>query len=195
MTSDPDPASAQAPVQEAPESTPRYFVKTADNPAPQSRPHTIFTTLNPRQNLWPNFTAASTEISLHNHPTMSDLNSWEDDPAAQEENLSRQTQQMNLNNSNQQQQQQGGSFRPGASSFTPGAQSFQPGQNFQQYGGYDQAGYQNYYNSQAAQGYNYPQYGQQGGYNQFQQGGYNATYGQPGYNQAYCEYSCFSTNP
>lgn len=136
--------------------------------------------------------AASTEIRPHNYPTMSGLDSWEDDPAAQEENLSRQTQQMNLNNNQQQQQQQqqqGGSFRPGASSFTPGAQSFQPGQNFQQYGGYDQAGYQNpnYYNNQAAQGYNYPQYGQQGGYPPFQQGGYNAAYSQPGYNQGYSQ--------
>ncbi|PMD27752.1 hypothetical protein NA56DRAFT_743076 [Hyaloscypha hepaticicola] len=113
---------------------------------------------------------------------MSDLNSWEDDPAAQEENLSRQAQQMNLNNN----PQQGGSFRPGASSFQPGAQSFQPGQNFQQYGGgYEQSGYQNYYNAQAGQGYGYPQYGQQGGYNQFPQGGYNAGYNQGGYNQTY----------
>ncbi|KAE9380222.1 hypothetical protein N431DRAFT_552420 [Stipitochalara longipes BDJ] len=113
---------------------------------------------------------------------MSDLNSWEDDPAAQEENLSRQAQQMNLNNN----PQQGGSFRPGASSFQPGAQSFQPGQNFQQYGsGYEQPGFQNYYNAQAGQGYGYPQYGQQGGYNQFPQGGYNAGYNQGGYNQTY----------
>ncbi|CZR51875.1 probable translation release factor erf3 [Phialocephala subalpina] len=114
---------------------------------------------------------------------MSDLNSWEDDPAAQDENLSRQTQQMNLNN---QQQQQGGSFRPGATSFQPGAQSFQPGQNFQQYGGYDQYG-QNYNNYQGAQGAQggyggYPQYGQQGGYSQYQQ----AQYG-PGYNQGYSQ--------
>lgn len=115
---------------------------------------------------------------------MSDLNSWEDDPAAQDENLSRQAQQMNLNNN----PQQGGSFRPGASSFQPGAQSFQPGQNFQQYGGgYEQPGYQNYYNAQAGQGYGYPQYGQQGGYNQFPQGGYNAGYNQGGYNQTYGE--------
>ncbi|KAE8453532.1 translation termination factor GTPase eRF3 [Mollisiaceae sp. DMI_Dod_QoI] len=118
---------------------------------------------------------------------MSDLNSWEDDPAAQEENLSRQTQQMNLNNQ-QQQQQTGGSFRPAAASFQPGAQSFQPGQNFQQYGGYDQSQYQNYYNNQGAQGYSgYPQYGQQSGYNQYQQGGYNAGYNQSGYNQQYAQ--------
>merc|ERR1711939_567038 len=104
------------------------------------------------------------------HSNMSDLNSWEDDPAAQED-LSSQTQQMNLNNTPQQPQPGGGaaSFRPGANSFQPGAQSFQPGQNFQQYGGYDQSGYQNqnyYQGGQGAQGYGgYPQYGQQGGYN------------------------------
>ncbi|KAL5317597.1 hypothetical protein ACEPPN_014693 [Leptodophora sp. 'Broadleaf-Isolate-01'] len=132
---------------------------------------------------------------------MSDLNSWEDDPAAQED-LSRQTQQMNLNNTPQQTQQgqgQGGgapSFRPGANAFQPGAQSFQPGQNFQQYGGYDQSGYQNqnyYQGGQGAQGYGgYPQYGgQQGGYNnQYGQGGYNAGgYQQPVYNAAYSEFS------
>ncbi|KAH6679406.1 P-loop containing nucleoside triphosphate hydrolase protein [Halenospora varia] len=119
---------------------------------------------------------------------MSDLNSWEDDPAAQEDNnLSRQTQQMNLNNNAQ---QQGGSFRPGANSFQPGAQSFQPGQNFQQYGGYEQSQYQQYYNQQGGQGYAYPQYGgQQGGFNQYPQaGGYNAGYNQQGgYNQNYSQ--------
>ncbi|KAI0129430.1 P-loop containing nucleoside triphosphate hydrolase protein [Xylariales sp. AK1849] len=112
---------------------------------------------------------------------MSDLNSWEDDPAAQDDNLSRQTQQMNINN--QQQQSQGG-FRPGVSSFQPGAQSFQPGA--QSFGGYPQYGQQQqYYGGQ--QGY-YPQYGQQGGqgFNQYNQGGYGAVYGQQGgYNQAY----------
>ncbi len=119
---------------------------------------------------------------------MSDLNSWEDDPAAQEENLSRQTQQMNLNNN----PPQGGAFRPSANSFQPGAQSFQPGQNYQQYG---QTGYQNanYYPQQGGgqgggQAYGgYPQYGQQSGYNQYQQGGYNAGYNQGGYNAAYGE--------
>ncbi|KAF4630667.1 translation elongation factor 1-alpha (TEF) [Cudoniella acicularis] len=118
---------------------------------------------------------------------MSDLNSWEDDPAAQEDNnLARQTQQMNLNNN----AQQGGSFRPGANSFQPGAQSFQPGQNFQQYGGYDQSQYQNYYNQQGGQGYGYPQYGgQQANFNQYPQaGGYNTGYNQQGgYNQGYSQ--------
>ncbi|KAL2068831.1 hypothetical protein VTL71DRAFT_15169 [Oculimacula yallundae] len=130
---------------------------------------------------------------------MSDLNSWEDDPAAQED-LSRQTQQMNLNNTPQQPQQgraQGGgapSFRPGANSFQPGAQSFQPGQNFQQYGGYDQSGYQNqnyYQGGQGAPGYGgYPQYGgqQQGGYNNQYQGGYSGGgFQQPTYNAAYTQ--------
>lgn len=134
---------------------------------------------------------------------MSDLNSWEDDPAAQED-LSRQTQQMNLNNTPQQPQPGGGaaSFRPGANSFQPGAQSFQPGQNFQQYGGYDQSGYQNqnfYQGGQGAQGYGgYPQYGQQGGYNnQYAQGGYNAGgYQQPAYNAAYAQqYPGYSQQP
>merc|ERR1711977_9549 len=137
------------------------------------------------------------------HSNMSDLNSWEDDPAAQED-LSRQTQQMNLNNTPQQPQPGGGaaSFRPGANSFQPGAQSFQPGQNFQQYGGYDQSGYQNqnfYQGGQGAQGYGgYPQYGQQGGYNnQYAQGGYNAGgYQQPAYNAAHAQqYPGYSQQP
>ncbi|KAJ6782025.1 hypothetical protein PWT90_06088 [Aphanocladium album] len=117
---------------------------------------------------------------------MSNLNSWEDDPSAQDENLSRQAQQQLNMNANQQQQ---GGFRPGISSFQPGASSFQPGaQSFtpnQQYGGgYGQqyGGQQQYYQ----QGY-YPQYGQgQGGqfsqYNQQQQQGYGGNFSQ-GYNQ------------
>ncbi|KAH8666302.1 P-loop containing nucleoside triphosphate hydrolase protein [Xylariales sp. PMI_506] len=114
---------------------------------------------------------------------MSDLNSWEDDPSAQDENLSRQTQQLNIN---QAQQPQAG-FRANASAFQPGAVSFQPGA--QAYGGYGQYGQQQqqqqYY---GGQGY-YPQYGGQG-YNQYNQG-YGAVYGgqqggqQGGYNQAY----------
>jgi peptide chain release factor subunit 3 len=108
--------------------------------------------------------------------TMSDLNSWEDDPAVQDDNLSRQTQQMNLNNA-----PPSGGFRPSANSFQPGAQSFQPGQQYQQYGGYDQ--YQQYPGQ--GQGYGYPQYGAQAGYGQYQQGGYGAGYGQGGYNAAY----------
>ncbi|RDL36496.1 Uncharacterized protein BP5553_05848 [Venustampulla echinocandica] len=126
---------------------------------------------------------------------MSNLNSWEDDPAAQDDNLSRQTQQMNLG-SNAQSQGGAGGFRPGANSFQPGAQTFQPSGQFQQYGGgapaaYDQGGYQqNYYNNN----YSQPQYAQQGGY----QGGYNAGYSQNqnqagGYNQGYSQqYSGYS---
>jgi hypothetical protein len=107
---------------------------------------------------------------------MSDLNSWEDDPAVQDDNLSRQTQQMNLNNA-----PPSGSFRPSANSFQPGAQSFQPGHQYQQYAGYDQ--YQQYQGQ--GQGYGYPQYGAQAGYGQYPQGGYGAGYGQGGYNATY----------
>ncbi|TQV97721.1 eukaryotic peptide chain release factor GTP-binding subunit [Cordyceps javanica] len=115
---------------------------------------------------------------------MSNLNSWEDDPSAQDENLSRQAQQqLNMNAPNQQQQ---GGFRPGIASFQPGATSFQPGaQSFtpgQQYGG----GYNQQYQQQQyyQQGY-YPQYGQgQGGqqFNQYNQQGYGGNFSQ-GYNQ------------
>jgi peptide chain release factor subunit 3 len=102
---------------------------------------------------------------------MSDLNSWEDDPSAQDENLARQAQQqLNMNNPAPAQ----GGFRPGIASFQPGAQSFQPGQ---QYGGYaPQHQQQQYYQ----QGY-YPQYGQQQqqGFNQYNQygGGFSQGYG------------------
>ncbi|KAK0672965.1 translation release factor eRF3 [Cercophora samala] len=101
--------------------------------------------------------------------------SWEDESSAQDDNLARQTQQMNLN--------QQGSFRPGAASFQPTAQTFQPGQG---YGGYNQYNQQQqqYYGGQG-QGY-YGQYGQQQqpqgqGYGQ----GYGGVYGQNqgGYNQ------------
>src|ERR1700733_14746945 len=96
----------------------------------------------------------------HTHPLttrhtffiMSGLDSWEDDPAAQEEgNLQRQTQNLNLND-------QPNTFRPGASSFQPGASTFQPGQQYQQYNSYNQQQYG--YGQQ--QGYGgYPKYGQQ----------------------------------
>ncbi len=109
---------------------------------------------------------------------MSGLESWEDDPSAQDENLSKQAQErLNLNG-------QANTFRPGANSFQPGAASFQPGQQYQQYGGYNQQ-----YGYGQQQGYaGYPQYGQQG-YNQYNQsqqqqqqqpqqhGGYNQQYG------------------
>ncbi|KAI2633046.1 hypothetical protein GGS26DRAFT_555096 [Hypomontagnella submonticulosa] len=109
---------------------------------------------------------------------MADLNSWEDDPAAQDDNLSRQTQQMNLNN--QPQNPAAPSFRPGAASFQPTAQTFQPGQG---YGGNYTPNYQQqgYYGGQNF----YPQYsGAQGGYGQYGQG-YGNVYGQGNYNQAY----------
>ncbi|KAI1301086.1 P-loop containing nucleoside triphosphate hydrolase protein [Xylaria venustula] len=113
---------------------------------------------------------------------MSDLNSWEDDPAAQDDNLSRQTQQMNLNNN----PAAAATFRPGAASFQPTAHSFTPGQ--QAYGGYNQNQYQ-----QPQQGYYggqnyYPQYGQQYGQQQQYGQGYGNIYGQQqgGYaNQGY----------
>ncbi|KAI1631452.1 hypothetical protein F4809DRAFT_632302 [Biscogniauxia mediterranea] len=109
---------------------------------------------------------------------MSHLNSWEDDPAAQDDNLSRQTQQMNLNN--QPQNPAAASFRPGAASFQPTAQTFQPGQ-----GGYGGA-YMNQYNQGYYGGQNYyPQYGAaQGGFDQYAQG-YGGVYGQQGYGQGY----------
>lgn len=107
--------------------------------------------------------------------------SWEDDPAAQDDSLTRQTQQMNLGN------QQGGGFRPGAASFTPGAASFTPGQAYGGGGYAPQYQQQPYYGGQ--QGY-YPQYGGQQGYQQpYGQQGYGNVYGQGqgqgGYNQGY----------
>ena len=96
---------------------------------------------------------------------MSGLDSWEDDPAAQDDNnLSRQAQQnLNLNG----RQLPTSNFQPGANSFQPGAQAFQPSQSyqpFQQYGGYNQ---QPVYNQHFAQ----KQYAE------------NPRYNQPGYNQ------------
>lgn len=117
---------------------------------------------------------------------MSGLDSWEDDPTAQDEDLSRQTQQ-NLN-INPQQNGRTSNFTPGASTFQPGAQSFQPGQQYQQYGAYDQSQqYGQYYNQQHQQpqyGAAYPQYGQQS-YGQFNQGYAPQSYGvqQSGYGQ------------
>ncbi|POS84169.1 elongation factor Tu GTP binding domain-containing protein, partial [Erysiphe pulchra] len=80
---------------------------------------------------------------------MSDLNSWEDDPAAQDDSISRQTQQMNLN---VQQKTSAGTFRPDAPSF-------QPAQNFDQY---SVDTYQNYYGQRVNQiSNNNSQYSQQ----------------------------------
>jgi peptide chain release factor subunit 3 len=138
---------------------------------------------------------------------MSDLNSWEDSPdAQQDQDLSRQTQQsLNMRGQQQppQQQQQYGGFQPGMGSFTPGAASFNPGQAFfnpgqgygqQQYGGYGQQYGQ--YGQQGQQQQQYSQYGnqaygQQGQqaygqqqYSQYGQQGQQA-YGQQQYNQSY----------
>lgn len=108
---------------------------------------------------------------------MSNLNSWEDDPAAQDEHLANQAQQMNLGNNQARQQ-----FSAGAASFSPGAAAFQPGQSYG--GGYGMPQYQQgYYGGQQQQQGFYPQYGQQQGYNnQYAQGGYGNVYGQGQYN-------------
>ncbi|KAL9611703.1 MAG: hypothetical protein Q9167_003665 [Letrouitia subvulpina] len=92
---------------------------------------------------------------------MSGLDSWEDDPSAQDEDLSRRTQQnLHIN----QQNGQGIQFSPNANTFQPGAQSFTPGQPYQQYGQYSQSQrHPQYYNQQQQYG-GYPQYSQ--GYNQ-----------------------------
>lgn len=105
---------------------------------------------------------------------MSNLDSWENDPSAQEEDLSRQTQQMNLNQGAPAAPRSFATFTPGASTFTPGAQTFTPGQQYGGYPQYQQGGYQ-----QQQYGYNQGGYQQQyGGYNQ---GGYQQQYG--GYQQ------------
>ncbi|EHK44087.1 uncharacterized protein TrAtP1_008562 [Trichoderma atroviride] len=115
---------------------------------------------------------------------MSNLNSWEDDPAAQDENLAQQAQQqLNMNPAAAQ-----GGFRPGASSFQPGAASFQPGQT---YGGGAYGQYQQQYYQQP-QGF-YPQYGAGQGLDQYNQqyqnygGGYNQGYNQ-NFGQGYPQY-------
>lgn len=110
---------------------------------------------------------------------MSGLDSWEDDPAAQDEDLSRKTQQnLHINQQNGQNIQ----FTPQARSFQPAAQPFQPGQPYQQYGQAQQPHqYQQYSNQQQSYG-GYPQYSQQG-YGQYNQG-FGQGYGQqPGYGQ------------
>ncbi|KAL4919878.1 P-loop containing nucleoside triphosphate hydrolase protein [Aspergillus aurantiobrunneus] len=102
--------------------------------------------------------------------------SWEDE-------LSRQTEGVNLNNAQSRPQAQAPSFQPGAASFQPGAAAFVPGQQFQQYGVFPQYGQY----GQTYGGYpNYDQqaYGQYGAYGQ-QPGGYNQIYNQnySGYQQ------------
>lgn len=111
---------------------------------------------------------------------MSGLDSWEDDPTVQDDDLARQTQQ-NLN-INAQRNPQASRFTPNANTFQPGAQSFQHGQQYQQYRGYDPSQqYAQQYNPQPQYGGAYPQYGQQA-YNQ-----YNQAYGQQSndYSQPY----------
>ncbi|KAM0439972.1 hypothetical protein ACHAPT_001072 [Fusarium lateritium] len=107
---------------------------------------------------------------------MATPNSWEDDPAAQDENLAQQAQQqLNVNPAPAQ-----GGFRPNVASFQPTAQTFQPGQG---YGGYaPQYQQQQYYQ----QGY-YPQYGAQQGFNNQYNQGYGGGYGQ-GYAGGYSQY-------
>ena len=103
-------------------------------------------------------------------------------PESWEDELSRQTDGVNLNAQGRPQAQApsfqpgAASFQPGAASFTPGASAFVPGQQYPQYGG-GGGGYQ--YNQYGQQAYGYPQqaYGQYGAYNQ-QPGGYNQYYNQ-----------------
>ncbi|CAK7270512.1 translation termination factor GTPase eRF3 [Sporothrix epigloea] len=122
---------------------------------------------------------------------MSHLNSWEDDPSAQDDNLSRQTQQMNLGGGGRGSAsgRGRGGFQPGAANFQPGASSFQPGQPYSNnFAPQYQQQQQQYY----GQGYGgYQQYGQQQGYDQYgnqQYGGYAQQGYQPqqqGYNNNY----------
>ncbi|PSS03489.1 P-loop containing nucleoside triphosphate hydrolase protein [Coniella lustricola] len=121
---------------------------------------------------------------------MSNLNSWEDDPAAQDENLAQQAGQLNLGNNNQGQP----NFRPGASAFTPGAATFQPGQPYGggAYGMGQQQYQQGYYGGGGNQHGYYSQYGGNGqqNFSQYGQGGYGNVYGQGQgqYNQGYGQY-------
>ncbi|KAL8690878.1 MAG: hypothetical protein Q9218_003771 [Villophora microphyllina] len=116
---------------------------------------------------------------------MSAPDSWEDDPAAQDEDLSRKTQQ-NLHID--QQNGQGIQFTPQARSFQPGAQTFQPGQPYQQYNPSYQ--YNQYYNTQYS---GHPQQQQQQGYGQYNQGfgqnyGQQTGYAQQGYQSQQPQY-------
>ncbi|KAL4750840.1 hypothetical protein BDW72DRAFT_107764 [Aspergillus terricola var. indicus] len=96
--------------------------------------------------------------------------SWEDE-------LSRQTEGVNLN-AHSRPQPQAPSFHPGAASFQPGAAAFVPGQQFQPYGGYPQYGQYGQQGYGGYQGYDQQQaYGQYGAYGQ-QPGGYNQIYNQ-----------------
>ncbi len=95
---------------------------------------------------------------------MSGLESWEDDSAAQDDNLSHQTQNMNI-----QANGRGSALAPDANPFQPGAQSFDPEQRYRQYGGYQQGFGGQYYNQQHERGGEYAQHMQQG-YGQYYQG-------------------------
>ncbi|KAL4759244.1 translation termination factor GTPase eRF3 [Aspergillus foveolatus] len=96
--------------------------------------------------------------------------SWEDE-------LSRQTEGVNLN-AQSRPQPQAPSFHPGAASFQPGAAAFVPGQQFQPYGGYPQYGQYGQQGYGGYQGYDQQQaYSQYGAYGQ-QPGGYNQIYNQ-----------------
>ena len=92
---------------------------------------------------------------------MSGLESWEDDPAAQDDNLSHQTQNMNI-----QANGCGNTSAPDANPFQPGAQSSDPDQLYKQYGGYQQEFRGQYYNQQHELGGDYAQHMQQG-YDQY----------------------------
>ncbi|KAG8532900.1 translation termination factor GTPase eRF3 [Bacidia gigantensis] len=104
---------------------------------------------------------------------MSGLDSWEDDPSAQDEGLAHQAQQ-NLNINGQPRGPPG--FSANAHTFQPGASSFQPGQPYQQYGGYNPSQQYNQAYDQQSQLYGgqYKQYGQQS------LGQYNQSYSQQG---------------
>ena len=103
---------------------------------------------------------------------MSGLESWEDDPTAQDEDLSRQTQQ-NLN-VNPHRNIRASNFSPAANTFQPGAPSFQPGQQYQQHGLYNPSQqYGQFQNQHQPYGGAYPHYGHQS------YGQYNPAYGQP----------------
>lgn len=107
---------------------------------------------------------------------MSGLDSWEDDPSAQDDDLSKRTQQnLNLYSA---QPSQPTNFAPNATPFQPGAQSFEPGaaQPYQPYVGYNQGSqYGQYYGQQQPYSGGFPQHGQQS------YGQYNQEYGQQAY--------------
>ena len=124
---------------------------------------------------------------------MSHLNSWEDDPSAQDENLARQAQQMNLGGGRggaAPRGGRGGGFHAAASTFTPGAATFNPGQPYgsgfvPQYQPQQQQQQQQQYYNQNNQNYSgYQQQQPQQGFDQYANQGYGNVYGgnQGGYN-------------